>query len=103
MAGYRQYCPIARASEILADRWTLLIVRELLAGGRRFTEILRGLPGISRSLLVSRLRQLEDGRVVERRVGERPNTTEYVLTEAGQDLQAVIDTIGGWGVCWAFG
>ena len=56
MAEYRQYCPVARASEILADRWTPLIVRELLAGSQHFNEIERGLPGISRSLLVSRLR-----------------------------------------------
>ncbi len=103
MAGYGQYCPIARASEILADRWTLLIVRELLAGGRHFNEILRGLPGISRSLLVSRLRQLEDGQVLERHAGQRPKTTEYILTEAGLDLQPVVDMIGAWGVRWAFG
>jgi DNA-binding HxlR family transcriptional regulator len=74
MAGYSQYCPIARASEILADRWTILIVRELLAGGRRFNEILRGLPGISRSLLVSRLRQLEDHQVLERARGSTHGT-----------------------------
>lgn len=60
MAEYRQYCPVARACEILADRWTPLIVRELLAGSRHFNQIERGLPGISRSLLVARLRHLED-------------------------------------------
>ena len=99
----RQYCPIARASEILADRWTLLIVRELLHGGRHFNEILRGLPGISRSLLVSRLRQLEDHEVLERRAGGRPKTIEYVLTDAGEDLELVVDVIGAWGTRWAFG
>ncbi len=103
MAEYRQYCPIARASEILADRWTLLIVRELLAGGCHFNEILRGLPGISRSLLVSRLRQLEDHEVLERRAGGRPKRIEYVLTDAGNDLRAVVDVIGAWGTRWAFG
>jgi DNA-binding HxlR family transcriptional regulator len=102
MSGYRQYCPVARASEILADRWTPLIVRELLAGSRHFNEILRGLPGISRSLLVSRLRLLEDSEVLERR-GARPRATEYVLTDAGRDLKQVIDVLGGWGVRWAFG
>ena len=66
MAEYRQYCPVARASEILADRWTPLIVRELLAGSQHFNEIERGLPGISRSLLVSRLRHLEDRGVIQR-------------------------------------
>jgi DNA-binding HxlR family transcriptional regulator len=103
MAGYRQYCPVARASEILADRWTPLIVRELLAGSRHFNEILRGLPGMSRSLLVSRLRQLEDCCVLVRREGERPTATEYTLTDAGWALQPVIDVIGAWGVRWAFG
>src|SRR6266545_5072240 len=102
MAGYRQYCPVARSSEILADRWTPLIVRELLAGSRHFNEIMRGLPGISRSLLVSRLRLLEDNEVLERRAGGRPNATEYILTDAGRDLKPVIDVIGAWGVRWAF-
>jgi DNA-binding HxlR family transcriptional regulator len=103
MAEYNQYCPVARASEILADRWTPLIVRELLAGSRHFNTIERGLPGISRSLLAGRLRQLEDAGVLERRTGERPNISEYDLTEAGRDLQRVIDRLGAWGVRWAFG
>jgi len=103
MAEYRQYCPVARASEILADRWTPLIVRELLAGSQHFNQIERGLPGISRSLLVSRLRHLEDRGVVERRRRSRPNRVEYSLTEAGQDLRRVIERLGEWGVRWAFG
>jgi len=103
MADYHQYCPVARASEILADRWTPLIVRELLAGSRHFNAIERGLPGISRSLLAARLRHLEDAGVLERRTGERLNVTEYGLTAAGHDLQRVIDRLGAWGVRWAFG
>jgi DNA-binding HxlR family transcriptional regulator len=103
MAEYFQYCPVARACEILADRWTPLIVRELLAGSRRFNEIERGLPGISRSLLASRLRHLEDTGVVERRMSNRPNKSEYELTDAGRDLQSVVDQLGAWGVRWAFG
>jgi DNA-binding HxlR family transcriptional regulator len=91
---YHQYCPVARASEIFADRWTPLLVRELLAGSRHFNEIRRGLPGISRSLLVSRLRQLEDGGVVQRHAGARSNATEYVLTDAGRDLKCVIEVLG---------
>ena len=102
MARYKQYCPVARASEILADRWTPLIVRELLAGSRHFNEIERGLPGISRSLLVARLRHLERNGVVERRVGERPAAVEYVLTPAGEQLRAVLEHLGAWGVRWAF-
>jgi DNA-binding HxlR family transcriptional regulator len=103
MAEYRQYCPVARASEILADRWTPLIVRELLAGSQHFNEIERGLPGISRSLLVSRLRHLEDRGVIQRRRRLRPNRIEYSLTDAGHDLRRVIERIGEWGVRWAFG
>ena len=97
MAEYRQYCPVARASEILADRWTPLIVRELLAGSQHFNEIERGLPGISRSLLVSRLRHLEDRGVIQRHRLPGPNRIEYSLTEAGRDLQPVIERLGSMG------
>ena len=103
MANYRQYCPVARASEIFADRWTPLIVRELLAGSCHFNGIERGLPGISRSLLASRLRHLEDAGVVERRKSSGPKSVEYHLTDAGRDLKAVVDSLGAWGVRWAFG
>jgi DNA-binding HxlR family transcriptional regulator len=103
MAEYHQYCPVARASEIVADRWTPLIVRELLAGSRRFNDIERGLPGISRSLLVDRLRHLEEAGVLERRAGARANASDYVLTDAGFDLKVVIERLGAWGVRWAFG
>ena len=101
MQKYRQYCPVARASEILADRWTPLIVRELILGSRRFNQIERGLPGISRSMLTSRLRDLEDSGVIERLPGVKG--MEYHLTEAGHDLKTVIETLGAWGVRWAFG
>lgn len=103
MAEYRQYCPVARAAEVLADRWTPLIVRELLAGSHHFNQIERGLPGISRSLLAARLRHLEDAGVLERRKGDRSNTSEYELTAAGHDLKRVIERLGQWGVRWAFG
>lgn len=103
MAKYHQYCPVARASEIFADRWTPLIVRELLCGSQHFNEIERGLPGISRSLLVSRLRHLEDNGVIERIAGHRSNVTQYTLTEAGNALREVIEHLGAWGVKWAFG
>ena len=94
---------MARASEILAERWTPLIVRELIAGSHRFNEIERALPGISRSLLVSRLRQLEDAGVVERIVRASSGLPEYHLTEAGRELKVVIEALGAWGVRWAFG
>ena len=102
MTRYHQYCPVARASEIFADRWTPLIVRELLSGSLQFNRIERGLPGISRSLLSARLRHLEDAGVVERRKTGR-QTVEYHLTEAGRDLQCVVEGLGKWGVRWAFG
>ena len=103
MAEYHQYCPVARATEILADRWTPLIVRELLAGCQHFNAIERGLPGISRSLLAARLRVLEDAGVIVRRAGDRRNRSDYVLTDAGRDLERVLDRFGQWGVRWAFG
>lgn len=103
MPRYHQYCPVARASEIFADRWTPLIVREMLAGSRHFNEIRRGLPGISRSLLVSRLRHLEDTRVVQRVAGARANVTQYALTDAGVALKNMVEQLGSWGVKFAFG
>jgi DNA-binding HxlR family transcriptional regulator len=103
MRSYGQYCPVARATEILADRWTPLIIRELLAGVSRFNEIERGLPGISRTLLAERLRGLEGAGVVERRATADGRVAEYRLTQAGTDLQRVIDAVGEWGVHWAFG
>lgn len=103
MQKYRQYCPVSRASEILADRWTPLIVRELLLGSRRFNDIERGLPGISRSLLAARLRELQEAGVVDRLPRAQSNLTEYHLSEAGRDLKTVIDALGAWGVRWTFG
>jgi DNA-binding HxlR family transcriptional regulator len=102
MQKYRQYCPVARATEIVADRWTPLILRELILGSRRFNDIERGLPGISRSLLASRLRDLEDSGVVERLPRAQSKLADYHLSEAGRDLQVVIDALGAWGVRWAF-
>src|SRR4030095_2311285 len=93
MQKYKQYCPVARASEILADRWTPLIVRELILGSHRINEIGRGRPGISRSLLASRLRDLEDSGVVERLPGAQPKVAQYHLSEAGRDLKTVLGHI----------
>lgn len=103
MQKYNQYCPVARASEIVADRWTLLIVRELILGSHRFNEIERGLPGVSRSLLASRLRDLETAGVLERLPAAQSNVAEYHLAEAGRDLKPVVEAMGAWGVRWAFG
>ena len=103
MYRYGQYCPVARAAEILADRWTVLIVRELLADVNHFNELERGLPHISRALLVERLKRLERTGVLERRVLSRGKQTEYRLTAAGRELQKLIDTLGEWGARWSFG
>ena len=96
MRSYAQYCPIAKASEILGDRWTLLIVRELLGGASGFNELQRGLPGISRSVLTDRLRARagRDRRAAHRSQGR---TLEYRLTLAGRDLEAVVQAMGSGG------
>jgi DNA-binding HxlR family transcriptional regulator len=103
MHRYGQYCPVARAAEILADRWTVLIVRELLADVNNFNELERGLPHMSRTLLAERLRRLHQAGVLERRGASRGKRTEYRLTPAGRELQPIIDLFGGWGARWAFG
>jgi DNA-binding HxlR family transcriptional regulator len=101
MRSYAQYCPIAKASEILGDRWTLLIVREMLGGASGFNELQRGLPGISRSVLADRLRSLERAEIVERRTGPKGRTLDYRLTLAGRDLEPVVQAMGEWGVTWS--
>src|SRR5262245_44279381 len=83
---YGQYCPIARASEILAMRWTPIIVRNLLLGCETFSELEDGAPGISRTLLSQRLRLLEHHGIVERHAGARGHGSRYRLTAAGEEL-----------------
>jgi DNA-binding HxlR family transcriptional regulator len=95
MKGYRQYCPITRAAEVLATRWTPVIVRNLLLGCETFSEIAEGAPGIPRSVLSSRLRLLERYGLVE-----RIPTGGYRLTPAGEELEAVLDAMGVWGARW---
>lgn len=103
MFNYGQYCPVAMATEILGDRWTLLIVRELLSGVCHFNEIERGLPGISRGLLAERLRRLEQAGVLEKTVqADRRQRTTYRLTQAGRELKGVIHALLLWGARWAF-
>jgi DNA-binding HxlR family transcriptional regulator len=90
-----QYCPLAKAAEMLGDRWTLLIVRDLLTGAHRFSEIQRGLPGISPTLLAQRLRLLERHGIVERRPQDE-GRPEYWLTSVGQDLEPAVLGLGSW-------
>lgn len=94
---YGQFCPVALASEVLAERWTLLVVRELLAGARRFNDIRRGVPRLSGTLLKQRLLTLERAGIVERKA----SAPEYFLTEAGLSLRCVVTSIGEWGQRWA--
>ena len=101
MYKYGQYCPIAQAIEIVGDRWTLLIIRDLLTGTCHFNDLERGLPGISRGLLAERLRRLQMMGVVEKMVYGRQRT-RYQLTEAGKALQSVIEALLVWGARWAF-
>lgn len=97
---YGQFCPVALASEVLAERWTLLVVRELLAGARRFNDIRRGVPRLSATLLKQRLQTLEYAGVVERR-GAGARGSDYCLTQAGLALKPVVISIGEWGQRWA--
>ncbi len=98
---YGQFCPIAKATEILGERWTILIVRELLMGGRRFTELQRGLGDISPALLSARLKSLEEQGMVVRRQISGQRGYEYFPTHACEELKPVIVAMGEWGLCWA--
>jgi len=99
--NYGQFCPIAKATEILGERWTFLIIRELLMGGRRFSELQRGLGDISPALLTARLKAFENrGLVVRRRINGLRGF-EYHPTLACEDLMPIIIALGEWGLCWA--
>jgi DNA-binding HxlR family transcriptional regulator len=100
MGGYGQFCPVARGAELFAERWTPLIVRELLSGSTHFNELLRGLPRISRSLLAERLDALERAGIIERRPVPNGHGHEYRLTKAGQELDAVVRALGTWAYKW---
>src|SRR5262245_25565892 len=95
MRGYGQFCPVAQALEILGERWTLLVVREMFGGSHRFNEIHRGVPLMSPTLLSQRLRRLVRAGIVER--GQRG---EYLLTPAGEELWPVVEGLGVWGQRW---
>ncbi len=105
MSKYGQYCPIAQALEVVGDRWTLLIIRDMLTGTQHFNDLERGLPGISRGLLSQRLRQLQQAGIIDKQVNMvgRQRSTAYHLTEAGLELHAVINALLAWGVKWSFG
>jgi DNA-binding HxlR family transcriptional regulator len=100
MRSYGQFCPVAKAAEILAERWTLLVVRELLAGSHRFNELRRGVPLMSPTLLTKRLGELERAGIVERSPLEVGRGSWYQLTAAGEELRPVVQLLGAWGDRW---
>ena len=98
MKGYGQFCPIAKASEVMGERWTHLVIRELGAGSEAFNDLRRGLPLMSPSLLSARLKSLEAAGVVLRT--ESDNGVRYTLTEAGRELKPILLAMGTWGQRW---
>ena len=100
MKGYNQFCPVAKGAEIFNERWTPLIIREMMCGSRRFNDLKRGNPMMSPSLLSQRLKFLEQAGVVEKKIG-KGESAEYSLTESGRDLGEVVTRLGLWGLKWA--
>ncbi|HJU75708.1 MAG TPA: winged helix-turn-helix transcriptional regulator [Gemmatimonadaceae bacterium] len=101
MKGYGQFCPVAKAAEIFAERWTPLVLRELVCGSRLFSDLHRGVPLMSRTLLAQRLRQLENAGIVQSTAKASGRGREYFLTPAGEELRPLIDSLGEWGQRWA--
>ena len=100
MRTYGQFCPVARTSELLAERWTPIIIRNLLNGCRSFSEIRQGAPGIPTALLTKRLDTLERHGIIERERLPGRRGSSYRLTEQGHDLKAVCEAMGQWGARW---
>lgn len=98
MQSYGQFCPVARAAEVFGERWTPLVVRELLCGSTRFNDLRRGMPRISTTLLAQRLRKLEEIGVIEH--VRAPGGAEYRLTAAGEELRPIVMALGHWGARW---
>jgi len=101
MKSYGQFCPVAKAAELFCERWTPLIVRDLAAGASRFSELQRGVPLMSPTLLSRRLKQLEAEGVVERRRSVGGNSWTYHLTDAGREFVPLVEALGIWGQRWS--
>lgn len=100
-ASYKQFCPLSMAAEVLCTRWTMVLMRELIAGSTRFNDLRRGVPKMSPTLLSQRLKDLEAAGIVERKpVPSERGVFEYRLTESGQDLREVVIAMGMWGQKW---
>src|SRR5215472_11434865 len=97
-SSYHQFCPVAKAMGLLDERWTMLIVRELVTGSQHFNDIRRGVPRMSPTLLSKRLHQLTRAGIVDRH--EADGDVRYDLTAAGRELQPVIEAVGTWGIRW---
>lgn len=99
--GYKQFCPVAMAAEILCPRWTVVVLRELMAGSTRFNDLRRGVPRMSPALLSQRLKELEAAGVVDRTpLASEPGIFEYRLTPAGRELEPLVQAFGIWGQRW---
>ncbi|WP_123024001.1 winged helix-turn-helix transcriptional regulator [Mycolicibacterium stellerae] len=98
MPGYGQFCPVAKAMELLDERWTVLVVRELLSGSTHFNDLRRGVPKMSPALLSKRLQTLTRAGVVNR--SETDGRTSYTLTPCGKELVEVVEALGAWSVRW---
>ncbi|WP_374597756.1 winged helix-turn-helix transcriptional regulator [Sphingosinicella sp.] len=98
---YGQFCPVAMAAEILCTRWTVVLLRELIAGSTRFNDLRRGLPRMSPALLSQRLKELEAAGIIHRQPFARDaGVSEYRLTEAGRELEPLVEAFGLWGHRW---
>ena len=99
--SYGQFCPVAMAAEVLCTRWTVVVLREMVAGSTRFNDLRRGVPRMSPALLSKRLKSLEQAGVVSRlKADHEPGIYEYQLTRAGRELQPLIENFGVWGQRW---
>jgi DNA-binding HxlR family transcriptional regulator len=99
--SYKQFCPVAMAAEILCTRWTIVLLRELVAGSTRFNDLRRGVPRMSPALLSQRLKELEAAGIICRKpLPTEPGVLEYHLTDAGRELEPVVEAFGIWGQRW---
>jgi DNA-binding HxlR family transcriptional regulator len=99
--SYKQFCPVAMAAEILCTRWTVLVLRELVAGSKRFNDLRRGVPRMSPALLSQRLKELEAANVISRTPSAtEPGVFEYNLTASGRELEPLVQAFGIWGQRW---
>lgn len=103
MKGYGQFCPVAKTAELIGEKWTLLILRELLLGTTRFNDFQRAMSRMSPTLLTKRLRQLEDGGIILRKKLSKQKGYEYRLTAAGKELSPLVEVLAVWGMRWTRG